>query len=114
MSSHSSHAMAVISLYPKWPRATWPSAFWMKSSGCVPCFKPRAAEIQTSDSMAGRIPESLQKKLTERLTIYEDLGIGLFYRDRHATQVLQNQELLRPPENMARPDELVPKEPALP
>jgi uracil-DNA glycosylase family 4 len=32
--------------------------------------------------MAERIPEALQKKLSERLRYYEDLGIRLFYRDR--------------------------------
>jgi DNA polymerase len=32
--------------------------------------------------MPSQIPESLQKKLSERLTYYQDLGIGLFYRDR--------------------------------
>jgi len=28
--------------------------------------------------MAERIPEPLQKKLSDRLAFYEDLGIGLF------------------------------------
>jgi uracil-DNA glycosylase len=32
--------------------------------------------------MAQRIPETLQKKITDRLGFYEDLGIWLFYRDR--------------------------------
>ena len=32
--------------------------------------------------MAERIPEPLQKKLSDRLAFYEDLGIRLFYRDR--------------------------------
>jgi DNA polymerase len=30
------------------------------------------------------IPETLQKKISERLSFYEDLGIRLFYRDRSA------------------------------
>jgi len=34
--------------------------------------------------MAERISETLQKKLSERLGFYEDLGIRLFYRDRGA------------------------------
>jgi DNA polymerase len=34
--------------------------------------------------MAERIPETLQKKITDRLGFYEDLGIRLFYRDRGA------------------------------
>ena len=33
-------------------------------------------------SMSERLPEALQKKLTERLSLYEDLGIRLFYKDR--------------------------------
>jgi uracil-DNA glycosylase len=32
--------------------------------------------------MAERISETLQKKLSDRLVFYEDLGIQLFYRDR--------------------------------
>jgi uracil-DNA glycosylase len=32
--------------------------------------------------MAERIPEPLQKKIADRLSFYEDLGIRLFYRDR--------------------------------
>jgi uracil-DNA glycosylase len=34
--------------------------------------------------MPGQIPETLQKKISERLSFYEDLGIRLFYRDRSA------------------------------
>jgi len=34
--------------------------------------------------MAERIPETLQKKITDRLAFYEDIGIRLFYRDRRA------------------------------
>jgi uracil-DNA glycosylase family 4 len=34
--------------------------------------------------MAERIPEPLQKKLSERLCFYEELGVSLFYRDRGA------------------------------
>ena len=33
-------------------------------------------------SMSERIPESLQKKLSERLHFYEDLGVRLFYKQR--------------------------------
>lgn len=35
-------------------------------------------------SMSGRIPENLQKKLSTRLSFYEDLGIRLFYKERGA------------------------------
>ena len=38
-------------------------------------------------SMSERIPEALQKKLSERLSLYEDLGIPLFYKDRGASHV---------------------------
>jgi DNA polymerase len=38
--------------------------------------------------MAERIPETLHKKLSERLRFYEDLGVGLFYRDRGAPRAL--------------------------
>ena len=34
--------------------------------------------------MPEQIPETLQKKISERLSFYEDLGIRLFYRDRSA------------------------------
>jgi uracil-DNA glycosylase family 4 len=39
--------------------------------------------------MAERIPESLQQKLSERLSYYEDIGIRLFYRDRSAGAIAQ-------------------------
>jgi uracil-DNA glycosylase len=38
--------------------------------------------------MAERIPETLHKKLSERLHFYEDLGVGLFYKDRGAPRAL--------------------------
>jgi len=34
--------------------------------------------------MAERVPEDLQKKISERFAFYEDLGIQLFYRQRSA------------------------------
>ncbi|HEY6386514.1 MAG TPA: uracil-DNA glycosylase [Candidatus Acidoferrum sp.] len=37
--------------------------------------------------MAERIPEALQKKLSERLHFYEDLGVRLFYKQRGDSQV---------------------------
>jgi len=42
--------------------------------------------------MAERIPETLQKKLSDRLGFYEDLGIRLFYRDRGAGIAVPNSE----------------------
>ena len=46
--------------------------------------------------MAGTLPESLQKKIEERLKYYEDLGITLFYRER-ARQDRREKEP-RPPQ----------------
>ena len=37
--------------------------------------------------MAERIPEAIQKKLSERLHFYEDLGVRLFYKQRGDLQV---------------------------
>jgi uracil-DNA glycosylase len=37
--------------------------------------------------MAERIPEDLQKKVSERLRFYEDLGLRLFYKQRGDAQV---------------------------
>jgi uracil-DNA glycosylase family 4 len=47
--------------------------------------------------MAERIPETLQKKLTDRLGFYEDLGIRLFYRDRGAGVAPDSEQRLKPP-----------------
>jgi uracil-DNA glycosylase len=38
--------------------------------------------------MAERIPETLHRKLSERLIFYEDLGFRLFYKDRGAPHAL--------------------------
>jgi uracil-DNA glycosylase len=35
-------------------------------------------------SMPARIPDSLQKKISQRLSFYDDLGVRLFYKDRAA------------------------------
>jgi uracil-DNA glycosylase len=40
--------------------------------------------------MAEHFPENLQKKLTERLRFYEDIGIRLFYCDRRAGDSAQS------------------------
>ncbi len=47
--------------------------------------------------MAERISETLQKKLSERLGFYEDLGIQLFYRDRGSAAVPDSRRRLEPP-----------------
>ena len=33
-------------------------------------------------SMSARIPDSLHKKISQRLNFYDDLGVRLFYKDR--------------------------------
>src|SRR5260370_1091602 len=48
--------------------------------------------------MAERISESLQKKLSGRLSFYEDLGIGLFYRDRGEVGEPDFEGRLEPPD----------------
>jgi len=46
--------------------------------------------------MTERISETLQKKLTDRLSFYEDLGIQLFYRDRAAAAAPDSERGLEP------------------
>jgi uracil-DNA glycosylase family 4 len=46
--------------------------------------------------MAERIPDSLQQKLSERLSFYEDIGIELFYRDRFAAPQEFSEALAQP------------------
>ena len=48
--------------------------------------------------MADRISETLQKKLSSRLSFYEDLGIRLFYRDRGAVAEPGIEHRLEPPD----------------
>jgi uracil-DNA glycosylase len=47
--------------------------------------------------MTERISETLQKKLSERLRFYEDLGIQLFYRDRGAVVASSSEHQLQQP-----------------
>jgi uracil-DNA glycosylase family 4 len=47
--------------------------------------------------MAQPISETLQKKLSERLGFYQDLGIQLFYRDRGAVAVPDREQQLERP-----------------
>lgn len=59
--------------------------------------------------MPERFPPSLQRKIEERLRYYEDLGIGLFYRDRGAGRDTELAEVALPrlpsPEEIIRPME---------
>jgi len=47
--------------------------------------------------MAERIPEILQKKLSDRLSFYDDLGIRLFYRDRGSAALHDSDKALESP-----------------
>jgi len=47
--------------------------------------------------MAEPVSESLQKKLSSRLSFYEDLGIPLFYRDRGGVAVPEIEQRLELP-----------------
>src|SRR5258708_2911894 len=49
--------------------------------------------------MAERISETLQKKLSDRLGFYADLGIQLFYRDRGTFAAADSERPLEPPAN---------------
>src|SRR5690242_16874236 len=47
--------------------------------------------------MAAPISESLQQKLSSRLSFYEDLGIRLFYRDRAGVAAPEVEQRFEPP-----------------
>jgi len=47
--------------------------------------------------MAERFSETLHKKLSDRLSFYEDLGIRLFYRDRRPAAAPDSERQLEPP-----------------
>src|SRR5207247_719973 len=46
--------------------------------------------------MAERISETLQKKLSDRMSFYEDLGIQLCYRDRSVAALPETEQQLEP------------------
>ena len=64
--------------------------------------------------MAGQIPEDLQKKLTERLTFYEDLVIRLFYTDRRTIENLPAEPPLQSVATLPSPPAMLREEPTLP
>jgi uracil-DNA glycosylase len=43
--------------------------------------------------MPAPIPDTLQKKVADRLAFYQDLGVSLFYRDRRDESVFQEQPI---------------------
>ncbi len=64
--------------------------------------------------MPGQIPETLQKKLADRLAFYEDLGIHLFYRNRNAGNIFQGGKPMELSESVPHSNEIPHKEPILP
>jgi DNA polymerase len=64
--------------------------------------------------MPGQIPENLHKKVADRLAFYEDLGIRLFYRDRHTGAVFQQEQNVESAESATRSAQTAYQEPTLP
>jgi DNA polymerase len=64
--------------------------------------------------MAERIPETLQKKIADRLGFYEDIGIRLFYRDRGTELGAGVAQPLEAPAVAATPNRISEEEPTLP
>ncbi|HKW61334.1 MAG TPA: uracil-DNA glycosylase [Candidatus Acidoferrum sp.] len=63
--------------------------------------------------MPALIPESLQQKVADRLTFYQDLGIAPFYRDRRA-DVFQSEQPVQSAENVIHSTQIPYEEPTLP
>jgi uracil-DNA glycosylase len=64
--------------------------------------------------MPGQFSENLQIKVAERLAFYEDLGIRLFYRDRHPDAGFQQEKRVESVEDAMRPTQIAYREPTLP
>src|SRR5689334_2272770 len=64
--------------------------------------------------MSAPIPENLQKKVADRLAFYDDLGIRLFYRDRLAEAVFQQEQPAQPAGSAIRSTQISHEEPTLP
>ena len=64
--------------------------------------------------MAERISEILQKKISDRLSFYDDLGIRLFYRERGAVSAPPSEQRLEPPATARFSTTNIPKEETLP
>src|SRR5689334_14836668 len=58
------------------------------------------------------LPENLQRKLSDRLTFYQDLGVTPFYRDRHAECAFQEQQI-QSTENAIHSTQIPHEEPTL-
>jgi uracil-DNA glycosylase len=64
--------------------------------------------------MAERISETLQKKISDRLSFYDDLGIRLFYRERGAVSAPPSEQRLDTPVTARFSTPNIPKEETLP
>src|SRR5215467_7983529 len=64
--------------------------------------------------MPAPISGNLQKKIADRLTFYQDLGIAPFYRDRRIEHVFQQEPPLQSTESAVRPTQIPDEEPTLP
>ena len=64
--------------------------------------------------MPAQIPESLQKKVADRLAFYHDLGIGPFYGDRHSEAVFQQEQSVEPAAGMSASTPIAHEESPLP
>lgn len=64
--------------------------------------------------MPAPLPENLQKKIADRLTFYQDLGIAPFYRDRRTGSVFQQERQEPSPESAIRSTQIPHEEPTLP
>jgi uracil-DNA glycosylase family 4 len=63
--------------------------------------------------MPAPIPDTLQKKVADRLAFYQDLGVSLFYRDRRDESVFQEQPI-RSAESAVRSKQIPNEELTLP
>ena len=64
--------------------------------------------------MPAPLPENLQRKLSDRLAFYQDLGITSFYRDRLAEVVFQQEEPVQLAESSIGSTQIPHEEPTLP
>lgn len=64
--------------------------------------------------MPAPIPENLLKEVAERLTLYQDLGISAFYRDRRAEIVFQQEQPVQSAESVIHSTQIPHEEPTLP
>lgn len=64
--------------------------------------------------MPAPIPENLLKKVADRLTLYQDLGISAFYLDRRAEVVFQQEQPVQSAESVIHSTQIPHEESTLP